>query len=111
MFTQFELTLQNVTVAYTLNGVFDLAQSYMLSVETLSKWLVACEWGALIAKVDATLETFNGLTTFLYEVIMNFDSLSANAFAFYPHVQNGNYLEAGISLGTIIGVVFEFKLD
>ena len=55
-------------------------------MEMLADWLIACDWGVLISKVDSTVETFNGFTTFLYEMILNFDMIAENALAFYPNL-------------------------
>ena len=108
---QFDYTLANFTQAYTPGGILNLVQSYMLSVETLSAWMVDCDWGAFIIKLDETVETFSGFTTFVYELVLNFNSLTGYAISFYSYLTTQNYLSAGISMGQIVSTVFEFHLD
>lgn len=108
---QLELVIKefNLTSLIPVNGLKLIDDFYTL-INRYSLWQGYCQFGTMFGKLDNTIETFEGLTTAFYRLIMNYATVLVKLGDFTTALNNQQCFTMFRSLGELFKMVFDFRV-
>lgn len=99
----------NFTALFPGNAIRILDDTFTL-INRYSQWQTYCQFGTLFTKLDNTIETFEGITTAFYRMVMNYAAVLVKLGDFTTNMQAGKCFLMARAVGEIFKIVFDFKV-
>lgn len=108
---QLELVIKefNLTSLVPVNGLKLIDDFYTL-INRYSLWQGYCQFGTMFGKLDNTIETFEGLTTAFYRLIMNYATVLVKLGDLTTAFNNQQCFTTFRALGELFKMVFDFRV-
>jgi hypothetical protein len=109
--TQIELILSELNfTALIPTHAFKLIDDSATLINRYSLWQTYCTFGTLFTKLDNTIETFEGITTAFYRLIMNYSKVLVRVGDLTTALNNKECFKMFRAAGEIFSLVFEFQV-
>lgn len=99
----------NVTALIPTN-TFRLLDSMATFVNRFALWQEYCTFGTLFTRLDNTVETFEGLTTAFYRVILNYSTVLVKLGDLTTNFNNQRCFNMFRAMGEIFSIVLNFNV-
>lgn len=99
----------NLTALIPTNGL-KLIDDLATLVNRYSLWQTYCVFGTLFTKLDNTIETFEGITTAFYRLIMNYAKVLVKVGDLTTALNNKECFKMFRAAGEIFSMVLEYNV-